>query len=145
MRLRGANVLNTTIRGHQHEDGYVSVGSNGETVVNSLVQDTLFASIVNTATGLWTATLKEPPPCNLNYFNVVPQIHSGDTPAVVFFQLLTDNVGTTGTTLATGSNPAVIHWKFCNSSGTAADLPANAGFKYEIGIQISTSYYTKSY
>lgn len=144
-RLRGTNVLNTTIRGHQHEDGYVLVGSDGYTVKSTLVPDTLFSSFARTATGLWTATLKDPYPCNLNYFNVVPQLYTSSSPAIVFFVLLSDTVGTAGGTLSTGATPNVIHFMFANSSGSAEDLPAGAGFKYEIGLQVSTAYYNKSY
>jgi len=101
-----------------------------------------------TATGLWTATLREPYQCNLNYFNVVPQLYTGSNPSIVFFVLLVDTLGATTSTpwtLGAQSNPQTITWKFCNSSGTAEDLPANSGFKYEFGGQVSTAYYTKAY
>lgn len=144
-RLRGTNVLNHVIRGHQAEDGYVGLKSDGYTALNTLNIDSVFSSMARTAAGLWTATLKEAQPCNLNYFNVVPQLHTGDAP--YHFTLLTDTVGTTSTTNSTGATPQVIHFMFSLVSAptVAADLPANAGFKYEVGLQLSTSYYTKVY
>ncbi len=145
-RLRGTNVLNHCVRSHQADDGYVAVGSDGYTVVNSIGLDSVVSSFKRTGTGLWSCTLKEANACNLNYFDVVSQLHTGDSPSVVFFQLLSDNVGVVGTTAdIPGGTPQVIHFKFCNSSGTAEDLPANAGFKYEIGLQVGTAYQIVSY
>ena len=145
-RLSGTNVQNNSTRGHQAEDGYASVGSDGYTVIGTTMQvDSVFDSFVRTGTGLWTATLKDCYWGNCQWFDVVPQIHSGDSPSVVLFQLLSDNVGSVGTTVSTGAVPQVIHWKFCNSSGTAEDLPANAGFKYSVGLVVSSAYTKKVY
>lgn len=144
-RLKGTNVLNTTVKGHQHEDGYVAVASDGFTVVSTLPIGTLFKSFVRTGTGLWTATLLEAPPCNLNWFDVVPVAFTGSTPAYNDFVQLGDNVGTAGTTSWDGSNPAVINFMLTNG-GSAADLPPRGGFRYEIGLKMSTSdFYKNSY
>jgi len=148
-RLRGTNVANTTIRGHQHEDGYVAVGNDGHTVVNTLAFDGVFQSMVRTATGLWTGTFKDAYISNLLYFNAVPQLYSTSTPSAMLFTLLSDNVGVTGTTpYALGSTPQVVHWMFSNAAsaqGTPADLPPDAGFKYIVGLQVSSAYSIKSY
>jgi hypothetical protein len=140
-RLHGPNVSNTTVEDHQHEDGYVLVGRDGYTVLNTLNADSVFKSFARTGVGLWTATMSEAYPCNLNYFKVLPQLHVGDSPPVVFFQLLNDNVGTLGTIYPQQR----ITFKFCNGSGTAEDLPANAGFKYKVGFSLASVYYTRSY
>lgn len=147
-RLRGTNVANTTIRGHQHEDGYVAVGNDGHTVVNTLPFDGVFQSMVRTAAGLWTGTFKEAYVSNLLYFNAVPQLYTSSSPSAMLFTLLSDNVGVTGTTPSTGSNPQVVHFMFSNAAsaqGTPVDLPPDGGFKYMVGLQVSSAYSVKSY
>lgn len=146
-RARGVNVMNETVRGHQHEDGYVAVSTaDGYTVVNTLCVDSVFSSIVRGPTaGLWTATTKEAYPTNLLYFNAVPTLYTSSSPAIVFFVLLSNTVGVAGTTNYNQGNPAVINFMFCNSSGTPEDLPHGAGFVYEVGLSYSTAYYVESY
>lgn len=146
-RARGVNVMNETVRGHQHEDGYVQVSqADGYTVVNSLVVDSVFESIVRGPTaGLWTATLKEAYPTNLLYFNCVPTLYTSSSPAIVFFTLLSNNVGVAGTTNWNQGTPQVINFAFTGSTGTPADLPHGAGFVYTIGLSYSTAYYVESY
>lgn len=112
------------------------------TYILSLPRDSVFSSFTRTGVGLWTATLKEAYPCNLNYFRVLPQLFVGSSPSVLVFQLLSDNVGVHGT------NPGdqKINFMFCNGAGTPTDLPLGAGFKYKIGLRLSTAdYYTETY
>jgi hypothetical protein len=144
-RLKGTNVLNTTIKGTQIEDGYVLVAGDGYTPTNQLVIGSVFASILRVSTGTWVATLAEGYECNLNYFNVVPELYTGSSPGIVFFKLVSDNVGTTGSTNNLGTDPQVINFQFVSSSGTAEDLPPFAGFKYLVMLQVSSAGYTQSY
>ena len=126
---------------------YVAVKADGYTVANSLVQDTVISSFVRTGVGLWSATLKQGYGCNLNWFDIVPVLYTSSSPAAMLFTQLGDNVGVAGTTNSVGAVPQIIKFMFSNASspGTAADLPANAGFRYEIGLQVSSAYYKKSY
>lgn len=144
-RLKGTNVLNTTVKGSQFEDGYVLVGVDGYTVTNQLVIGSVFVSFVRTAAGTWVANVAEGYECNLNYFSVVPELYTGSSPALVFFKLVSDNVGSTGTTNSVGTTPQVINFQFVSSSGTAEDLPPFSGFKYFVALQVSTAGYTQSY
>lgn len=143
-RLKGTNVANTTVFGHQHEDGYwLADGYNGHTVV-SLELVTVFASVTRTGTGLWQAVLLDAYPCNLNYFHVDPVlVNTSATP--LHFVLFNNNVGVAGTTPSTGSTPQFINFGFVNSSGVLTDIAVSSGMNYEIGLRVSTAYYTKNY
>ena len=139
--LHGYNQLYSTIPQHQQEDGYVCVKSDGYTVSNSLIPRTLFQSFIRTGAGLWTATLKGAYPCNAVEFTVVPVLYTSSSPAVLIPVQLGDNVGVKGTVPL----QQVFHFGFTNVSGTFVDLPPNAGFRYKVGLQLSTANYIESY
>ena len=144
-RLKGTQQLYSTVLQHQHEDGLVVIGSNGYDAVNALPPSSVFQSLVRTGVGVWTGTFKECYPCNLNYFHVDSQLPVGSTPPVLLTQLLTDTVGVPGYTDFNGGNPQTVEFMFVSLDGVPTDLPVGAGFKYEVGLQLSTLYYTESY
>jgi len=122
-------------------DTTINIQANGQNTGNTLPLTSLIKSFVHVGTGLWQCILKEAYACNLPYFEAIPQLFVGSVPPVLIYQLLSDNVGVSGTT----DGQQVINFMFCNSSGVPTDLPANAGFKYELGLKVSTAYYTRTY
>lgn len=137
----GFQQLYTTEPERWVEDGYVSVGPDGYTVTASTLQvNSLISSFHRTGAGLWSCTLKQAWPVNLKWFDIIPVSSPTST-----FQCLGDNVGVVGTTdNIVGGNPQVIHFEFL-TSGSPADLAANAGFRYQIVLQRSTAYAVKAY
>jgi hypothetical protein len=138
-RLHGTNVQNTTVFGHQHEDGYWMVdGNNGHTVVE-MNAASIIASVTRSSTGVWVATLSEVQPCNLKFFHVDPVLLSTSATPLMFV-LFQNNVGVAGATSNT------ITFGFVNPTTNAlTDLAAGTGMCYQLGLQLSTAYYTKQY
>jgi hypothetical protein len=140
-----ANFMKSTNSDLFLEDGYVGVGNDGYTVVtyastSGTPVTSLIKSWQRTAAGLWTATFRHAWPTNLQWFHVDPQLARGDSPSYLEYQLQEDNVGTTGTV----AGQQYAHFMF-HQAGVATDLAPHSGFKYSIGVQNSTAYYTQSY
>jgi len=124
-----------------HQDGYVSVGSDGYTVVSGLPVNSMIKAFARTAQGVWTCTMQElwPVPSTggsaLLRFIIEVVYPSDPSSSVLIPCVLSDNLAT-NTTIGSG----VINFQFVNASGVKEDLPALGGFRFTIVLQNSNLY-----
>ena len=105
-------------------DGYIQVGSDGYTVSTDPLPREI-DSLTHNGTGDYTLVLKQ---CwyDLLFVAVTPELSTGSSPAILFTQVVSNNVGTAGTV----DGEQGVRFKLINTSGSAANLPASGGFTF---------------